>query len=113
MAPTPVVLHGLATCETSRTARNGLRAAGREVSLRDLRAQPPDADEVARWHAALGPALLNRRSTTWRRLSESDRAGDPVALMVAHPTLVKRPVIEADDGLHLGWTEAARAALGL
>ena len=108
----PIVLHGLTTCETCRTARARLRGAGREVILRDLRAQPPGAAEIARWHAVLGPDLLNRRSATWRQLSEADRAREPETLMAAHPALIKRPVIDA-DGLLLGWSAATRAALGL
>ena len=90
-----------------------LQGTGRTVVLRDLRADPPDAAEIGRWHRALGSALLNRRSTTWRGLAEAERGGDPVALMVAHPTLIKRPVIEEGDRLLLGWTEGTRAALVL
>ena len=111
--PSTIVLHGLPTCDACRTARAVLREAGRNVILRDLRSQAPNKAEVARWQAAFGSDLLNRRSTTWRRLPESDRAGDPVALMVAHPTLIKRPLIESDEGMHLGWTDATRAAFGL
>ncbi|WP_299813001.1 ArsC/Spx/MgsR family protein [uncultured Jannaschia sp.] len=113
MSSSTIILHGLGSCDTCRAARRRLEATGRTVVLRDLRLQAPDAAEVARWHDALGPELLNRRSATWRRLEEADRAGDPEALMVAHPTLIKRPVVEADERLHLGWTEATRTALGL
>ena len=61
---------------------------------------------------AFGEAFVNRRSTTWRGLSETERAGDPVALVSAHPTLMKRPVIEDDDGrLHLGWGKDVQNSL--
>lgn len=109
-----VTLHGLRACDACRRAMRDLAAAGVPARLRDLRAEPPDATEVARWLDALGPALLNRRSTTWRSLSEAVRGGDPAALMAAHPTLVKRPVVALPDGrLWLGWTAEARAAAGL
>ncbi|WP_208454565.1 arsenate reductase family protein [Jannaschia marina] len=109
-----IVLHGLKACDTCRKALKDLGAAGRDARLRDLRAEPVTAAEVEAWHDAFGKDLLNIRSTTWRGLTEAERAGDPVALMVAHPALVKRPVAEAADGtLHLGWRDDTRAALGL
>ena len=55
---------------------------------------------------------MNRSSTTWRGLSEDQRARDPLALLAEHPALMKRPLIVADDGtLHLGWDKDVQAAL--
>jgi len=108
-----IVLHGLKTCDTCRTAIRALEDAGREARLRDLDADPPDQDEVGRWQKILGKPLLNTRSTTWRGLSEADREGDPIDLIVAHPKLVKRPVIETGGELLLGWNDETRSALGL
>ncbi|WGH77832.1 arsenate reductase family protein [Jannaschia ovalis] len=108
-----LILHGLKACDTCRKALKSLRDAGHDVAFRDLRDDPPDRAQVSRWHEVLGAGLLNTRSTTWRGLSEAERAGDPVALMVAHPALIKRPVISDGDALHLGWTPQTRDALGL
>ena len=108
-----IVVHGLKACDTCRRAMRALAEAGTAARLRDLRAEPVTVEEVRRWHARFGEGLLNRRSTTWRGLDAAARAGDPVDLMVAHPALIRRPVIEAADGLHLGWTPETRAALGL
>lgn len=109
-----IVLHGLKACDTCRKALKTLLAAGRDAGLRDLRDDPVTTDEVSQWRGILGDAVLNTRSTTWRGLSDADRAGDPVGLMTAHPALIKRPVIEAEDGkLYLGWTPEVRAALRL
>jgi arsenate reductase len=107
--PTAQVIHGLPNCDACRAARKALP----DATFRDLRADPPGMEEVARWRDAVGDALLNTRSTTWRGLDAATRAGDPVAAMVAHPTLVKRPVIEAGDTVLIGWTPATRTALGL
>ncbi|MCK0167489.1 arsenate reductase [Jannaschia sp. S6380] len=100
--PPIVTLHGLKACDTCRKALREVRASGRTAVLRDFRAEPPSRDEVGRWHAELGDALLNRRSTTWRGLTEAERAADPIDLMVRHPTLIKRPVVQTDDGPSIG-----------
>jgi arsenate reductase-like glutaredoxin family protein len=102
-------LYGLPNCDTSRAAKKALEAAGKTVTFHDVRSDPLDRDTLARFYATLGEGLVNRRSTTWRGLSEDERAGDPVDLLVAHPTLMKRPVIAADATLTLGWDAAARA----
>ena len=108
-----VNLIGLATCDTCRKARAALEAAGAEVRFRDVRADPPRRDEITGWLAHFGEALVNRRSTTWRGLDQAARARDPVDLLLAHPTLMKRPVLIRGDRRHLGWDKAALAALGL
>lgn len=108
-----IVLNGLKACDTCRKALKALHVSGKEAELRDLRDVPPTVAEVVRWRDSLGAGVLNTRSTTWRSLSEDARAGDPVALMVAHPALIKRPIVQAAGALYLGWTPATRAALGL
>ncbi|MFB1025552.1 MAG: ArsC/Spx/MgsR family protein, partial [Octadecabacter sp.] len=60
-----------------------------------------------------GDAAINTRSTTWRNLSDDERALGTAALLAAHPTLMKRPVIEIDGAWYQGWTPATKAALGL
>ncbi len=107
-----MTLYGLTTCDTCRKALSALEKAGHEVALQDVRRDGLTEAQVARFHAELGENLLNRRSTTWRGLSEEERSGDPVALILGAPTLMKRPVIEDGDRLHLGWTAEVREALG-
>ncbi|MEL6645772.1 MAG: ArsC/Spx/MgsR family protein [Pseudomonadota bacterium] len=102
-------IFGLRTCDTCRAAAKALP----DAAFVDVRATPLDPAEIARFLEAFGDALVNRRSTTWRGLDEKARAGDPATLLAAHPTLMKRPVIETDEGLHLGWTPEVRAALGV
>ncbi|GAB4383650.1 arsenate reductase family protein [Albidovulum sp.] len=106
-----MVLYGLGSCDSCRKALKAIRAAGREVAFRDIRAEPLSAAERAEFVAAFGERIVNRASTTWRGLSQAQRAASPEALLAAHPTLMKRPVIRAGDRLHLGWTEEVRAAL--
>ncbi len=107
-----MILYGLSACDTCRKALAALKKAGRNAHLHDLRRDGLPEETAARFHAAFGDAVLNRRSTTWRLLSASERARDPLDLIAAHPALMKRPVIEEEGGrLHLGWGPEVRAAL--
>ena len=108
---------GLKTCDTCKTALKALAAAGRDVTVTDVRADGVAEDDLRDWIAAKGAdALINRRSTTWRGLDEAARAEaettqGAVALLLAHPTLMKRPVIVTSNGIFVGWDKAAQAAL--
>ncbi len=104
-----ITLYGIKTCDTCRKALKALP----EAAFRDIRAEPLSAAERAEFIGAFGDALINRSSTTWRGLSEAERAQSPEALLAAHPTLMKRPVIRAGDALHLGWKANVQTALGI
>ena len=109
-------VHGLPNCDSCRRARRWLEAVGADYRFRNLRKDPPASAEVRRWAGAVGwERLLNRRSTTWRGIPEPARtdldAARAVALMVAYPALVKRPVVESDAGIAVGVDEAAWAGL--
>lgn len=100
-------IYGIKACDTCRAAAKAL-----DVPLRDIRADPLSSEQIARFLGAFGEALVNRRSTTWRGLSEAERAAPPEDLLVRHPTLMKRPVIEDDQGaLYLGWGAEVKARL--
>lgn len=78
----------------------------------DVRADGVPPEVLARAHASFGAALINTRSTTWRGLDEAERGRDPLELLSAHPTLMKRPLIERDGQLYLGWGKDVQDALG-
>lgn len=102
-------LFGLKNCDTCRKALKSLQSA----ELVDVRADGvPDA-VMAQAFEQFGDALVNNRSTTWRQLSEEERNTAPLALLAQHPTLMKRPLIEADGTLYLGWGKDVQAALGV
>ena len=103
-------LWGLKNCDTCRKVVKELRAAGRDITVVDVRADGVELADLERFYQAFGEALVNRRSTTWRGLSEAERTQDPLRLLAAHPSLMKRPVIEQDAQLTLGWTTETRAA---
>ena len=103
-----LTLYGLKACDTCRKARQEIEKAGQTVTFVDVRDMPLTEAQLERFLAEFGDALLNRKSTTWRGLDEAERAKPPLALLSAHPTLMKRPVIEGEY-LTLGWDAAARA----
>jgi arsenate reductase-like glutaredoxin family protein len=107
-----MIVYGIKTCDTVKKALRALEAAGHAPVLRDVRAEPLSAAEIAEFQAAFGDKLINRASTTWRGLSEAERAAPVPELLAAHPTLMKRPVIRGVE-LTLGWDKAAQAAQGL
>lgn len=104
-------LYGLKTCDTCRKALKALAAAGHDVEFVDVRATPLGPEDRGRFVAAFGEAVINRRSTTWKTMDDAARAEAPAAMIAAHPTVMKRPVIDADGVLYLGWDAAVRTAL--
>lgn len=109
-------VYGLKNCDTCKKAIKALEAAGGDFTVIDVRADGVSADLLADWLGKLGSdALVNRRSTTWRGLSDAEKASaegeGAVALMTQHPTLMKRPVIVVGDTVHVGWTKDVQAAL--
>ncbi|MEM7269996.1 MAG: Spx/MgsR family RNA polymerase-binding regulatory protein [Pseudomonadota bacterium] len=110
-------VYGLKSCDTCKKALKALTAAGVEVESIDIRDDGVPSEVLAAWLAEKGPeVMVNRRSTTWRGLSsaEQDEAMKPdgaAGLIAANPTLMKRPVIEADGVTHVGWSKAVEAAV--
>ena len=93
------------TCDTCRKALKSLP----DAEFRDVRADGVPGEVLESAHARFGASLLNTRSTTWRGLGEAGRAGDPLSLLAAHPTLMKRPLIVVEDRLFLGWNKDVEA----
>lgn len=103
-------LYGIKACDTCRKALKMLQEGGHDVMFVDVRDTPLEPQLLQSFHETFGDKLLNTRSTTWRGLNDSDRARDPLDLLAAHPTLMKRPVI--DNGtLYLGWAKDTQLAL--
>lgn len=98
-------LYGLKTCDTCRKALKSLREAGHTVTYIDVRADGVTAPDLMRFLEAFGDKLVNTRSTTWKGLGDAERQSDPMTLLQAHPTLMKRPVIDDGAQVYLGWTK--------
>lgn len=111
-----IVIYGLKSCDSCRKAVKLLDSKGAAYRFHDLRADGLPAGRLDAWVARLGwEALLNRRSTTWRELPAAQKenldAARAAALMSGHPTLIKRPVVEAGDSLIVGFAPEQRQAL--
>lgn len=100
---------GLKSCDTCRKALKALQEAGHQPQVIDVRADGVSEADRAAILQAFGDAVLNRASTTWRGLSDDEKAADPAALLAAHPTLMKRPVIEKDGQWTIGWKADVQA----
>lgn len=104
-----ITVYGIKNCDTCRKALKWLTGKKIDHRFHDFRADGIDSARIGRWVAALGhEVVMNRRSTTWKQLSEKDREGlddkKATALMAAHPTLIKRPVIEGKNTVTVGFT---------
>ena|SRR5688572_27607807 len=97
-------LYGIPNCDTVKKARAQLDADGRGYTFIDFKKGGVPPARLDAWLAAVGwETLLNRKGTTWRKLSPEQRdavidAGSARELMLREPSVVKRPVVEWSDG---------------
>tara|TARA_R110000787_G_scaffold84079_1_gene180425 strand:+ start:2823 stop:3185 length:363 start_codon:yes stop_codon:yes gene_type:complete len=102
-----LTIYGIRNCDTVKRARSALDDAGVEYRFHDFKSDGLDLDTAKEWLAQLGAEkVLNRRGTTWRKLSPADQERaekDPASLIVDHPSLVKRPVWDRAGSLRVGF----------
>ena len=107
-----LTLYGLKNCDTCRKALKQLETTGQAVDFVDIRSEADLTQKVPVWlQRCAVENLLNKRSTSWRNLNDAARTGEPADLLIAHPTLIKRPVIESGEDLYVGWTKEVQAKL--
>jgi arsenate reductase (glutaredoxin) len=112
-----ITLYGIPNCDTVKKARLWLEGRGIAYDFHDYKKAGVDPARLAGWVAAAGlDKVLNRAGTTFRKLPESEREGldetRAVALMAAHPSAIRRPIVEHPGGLLIGFRpEEWQAAL--
>ena len=111
-----ITVYGLKNCDTCKKAVAWLKAEGIAHAFHDVRADGLNAGDVNAWVKELGSdVLINTRGTTWRGLDEADKAdmddAKAVALILAHPALMKRPVFDLGDRRLVGFKDAQKEAL--
>ena len=110
-------LYGIPNCTTVKKARAWLADHAHDAAFHDFKKQGVDAEWLRNVIRQTGwQALVNTRGTTWRKLSDAEKAaaGDEagaIALMQVQPSVIKRPVLERDGTYHLGFTEEQYQAL--
>lgn len=99
-----IKLYGIPNCDTVKRARAWLQSQAIEVQFVDFKKAGVPTDRLDEWLNALGwEPLLNRKGSTWRQLDDATRAGvidtaSARALMLAKPSVIKRPVVEWGEG---------------
>ena len=114
-----LVLYGISNCDTVRKARSWLTSEGVSHQFHDFKKTGVPEDALSGWLQALGhKELVNRRGTTWRQLDAAAQAmitsdAAAQALLLAHPSAIRRPVIEWPDGtITVGFEQKAWAERG-
>ena len=113
-----ITIYGIKACDTMKKARDWLDRHGVAYSFHDYKVAGIDRAHLERWAGQVGwEVLLNRAGTTFRRLPDADKApldsAKAITLMLAQPSMIKRPVLELDGRLLVGFKpDAYAAALG-
>ena len=103
-----ITMYGIKNCDTIKKARDWLAERKLAYDFHDYKAVGIDRSRLAAWVDALGwEVLLNRAGTTFRKLPDADRAdidaAKAIALMEAQPSMIKRPVLDVDGKLLVGF----------
>jgi arsenate reductase (glutaredoxin) len=106
MSKTPVTIYGIKNCDTMKKARAWLDKQGVAYAFHDYKAAGIDRARLEGGAGKVGwEALLNRSGTTFRKLPDADKEGltekKAIALMLAQPSMIKRPILEL-NGLEAG-----------
>jgi Spx/MgsR family transcriptional regulator len=111
-----VTIHGIKACDTMKKARDWLDGHGVAYDFHDYKAAGIDRSRLEGWAGQVGwEVLLNRSGTTFRKLPDAGRAdltaAKAIDLMLAQPSMIKRPVLDVDGKLLVGFKPEAYAAL--
>ncbi len=103
-----ITIYGIKACDTMKKARAWLDAHGVDYSFHDYKSAGIDSAKLEVWAQQVGwSVLLNRAGTTFRKLEDAEKAdldeARAIALMQAHTSAIKRPVLEMDGSLLVGF----------
>jgi arsenate reductase (glutaredoxin) len=104
----PVTIYGIKNCDTMKKARAWLDAHGIAYAFHDYKAAGLERARLESWAREVGwETLINRAGTTFRKLPEKHRDGltqqKAIALMLGQPSVIKRPVLDVDGRLLVGF----------
>ena len=106
-------IYGIKNCNSMKKAFDALHAKGISYEFHDYKKQGIDADTLAIWLKEIGAdKVLNKKGTTWRKLTEAEHAHassneqNLIETLIAQPSLIKRPVLQPPQGFIIGFDEA-------
>jgi Spx/MgsR family transcriptional regulator len=104
----PITIYGIKNCDTMKKARAALDKRGVKYAFHDYKTSGIDKAKLEGWVKKTGwETLLNRAGTTFRKLPDKDKANvteaKAIKLMLAQPSMIKRPVLEAGGKLLVGF----------
>ena len=111
----PITIHGIKACDTMKKARDWLDGHGVAYGFHDYKTPGVTRDRLEGWARAVGwETLLNRAGTTFRKLPDADKtdldAAKAISLMLAQPSMIKRPVLDVGGALVVGFKPEVYAA---
>ena len=111
-----ITLFGIKNCDTCRNAKKWLAENKIDFIYFDLREETLTIDLISKWQQSIGfDALVNRRGTTWRKLPEELRENFPTSnpnkIIMENPTLLKRPIIDKDGEISVGFSKEIQEKL--
>ncbi|MAF30819.1 MAG: Spx/MgsR family RNA polymerase-binding regulatory protein [Pseudomonadota bacterium] len=99
-----MILYGIKNCDSVKKARKHLDGYHKQYAFYDFKNHQVTKEMIADWlQDVTFDQLLNKRSTTWKNLSESEKAEPTVELLCKYPTLIKRPVLENHGKVYVGY----------
>jgi len=110
-----ITLYGIPNCDTVKKARTWLDQNNVAHQFHDFRKDGVDAAQVKQWIADLGvDTLINKRSTSWKALSDEQKSSlseaTALELILESPTLIKRPLLDNEGELQVGFKAATYEA---
>jgi Spx/MgsR family transcriptional regulator len=111
-----IKIYGIPNCDTMKKARQWLDKHEIAYEFHDYKKQGVDEKRLRHWVEQVGwECLLNRRGMMWRKLDEAVKAdideASAIRIMLETPSIIKRPLLELGDSVHLGFKEAQYAKL--
>ncbi|MCW5693342.1 MAG: ArsC family reductase [Pseudolabrys sp.] len=114
----PITIYGIKNCDTMKKARAFLEKKGVDYAFHDYKTAGIDKDKLEKWAKKAGwETLLNKAGTTFKKLPDKDKEGlteaKAIELMLAQPSMIKRPVLELGGGrILVGFKPDEYAKLG-
>lgn len=106
-----MMIYGLNTCAECQKAQKALESDGKEITFRDIRADPLSEEELADLITEFGDRLVDRTTNDYRALNNWLKNSEADAQIAAQPKVMIRPIIRDGEKLYLGWDKAVQDAL--